>query len=487
MAADARLDPIASPSLGTLGWYAEVAPNVAPASPVVTHFRRTGGGFELRKDAYDSAEINPNRMTADSRHGVRRSVGDVDAELSVQSYDAFWEALLGGTWSTGVTLTGGGADFDSLAANGTTNVLTYAGLVGEHGLQFGDRIEIANAAEPDLNGQWTVVAASASNVTVAEDLPTASADTGGTLTVARLGKRLTIGNNYRTFGFEEALGGIAQFQLFSGVKANTAEINLPPTGMATVKWTFVGQEAGPMTGTSIYGDPPVAKTQADYGTLTFNAAARTITRASGDFTATFDVGDQFRFTGASFTLQHLKKILTVLAVSATVITVAETIEGGTAAAYTMTRIAKATYLPAPQTSVLAASSGVLMVDGEPIGTVTGLQFTIDNGISGSPVVGSNTIPQLVWGARQSISGRLTALLQEGGIYAKFEGEIEGNVLMRLDDPDGHSLQFAFPTCKFNSAQLDRSAAEGIPITVDVVAIQGRRADCEVTDVVITSV
>ena len=63
MAADARLDPIASPSLGTLGWYAEVAPNVAPVSPVVTHFRRTGGGFELRKDAYDSAEINPNRMT----------------------------------------------------------------------------------------------------------------------------------------------------------------------------------------------------------------------------------------------------------------------------------------------------------------------------------------------------------------------------------------------------------------------------------------
>ena len=484
MAADARLDPIASPSLGTLGWYAEVTPNVAPASPVVTHFRRTGGGFELRKDAYDSAEINPNRMTADSRHGVRRSVGDVDAELSVQSYDAFWEALLGGTWSTGVTLTGGGADFDSLAANGTTNVLTYAGLVGEHGLQFGDRIEIANAAEADLNGKWTVVAASASNVTVAEDLPTASADTGGTLTVTRLGKRLVIGNTYRTFGFEEALGGISQFQLFSGVKTNTAEINLPPTGIATVKWTFVGQEAGPMTGTSIYGDPPVAKTQADYGTLTFNAAARTITRASGDFTTTFEVGDQLRFTG--ITLQHLKKILTVLAVSATVITVAETIEGGTAATYTMTRIAKATYLPAPQTSVLAAASGVLLVDGEAIGTVTGFQFTIDNGISGAPVVGSNSIPQLVWGARQSISGRLTALLQEGGIYGKFEGEIEANIIMRLDDPDGHWLQFAMPRVKLNSAQLDRSANEGIPITVDVVALESRRDDCEVTDLIITS-
>lgn len=486
MAADARKDPIASPSLGVLGWYSEVTPNEAPASPVVTHFRRTGGGFELRKDAYDSAEISDKRMTADSRHGVRRSMGEVDAELSVQSYDAFWEALLGGTWNTGVTLTGGGADFDSLAANGTTNVLTFAGLSGDHGLQFADRIEIANAAVAGLNGTWTVIAASAANITVAEDLPTASADTGGTLTVTRLGKRLTIGNTYRTFGFEEALGGIAQFQLFSGVKTNTAEINLPPTGIATVKWTFVGQEAGGMTGTSIYGDPPVARSQADYGTLTFNAAARTITRASGDFTATFDVGDQFRFTGASFTLQHLKKILTVLAVSATVITVAETIEGGTAATYTMTRIAKATYLPAPQTSVLAAASGVLLVDGEAIGTVTGLQFTIDNGISGSPVVGSNTIPQLVWGARQSISGRLTALLQEGGIYGKFEGEGEANIIMRLDDPDGHWLQFAMPRVKLNSAQLDRSANEGIPITVDVVALESRRDDCEVTDLIITS-
>ena len=484
MAADARRDPIASPSLGILGWYSEVTANEAPASPVVTHFRRTGGGFELRKDAYDSAEISDKRMTADSRHGVRRSMGEVDAELSVQSYDAFWEALLGGTWNTGVTLTGGGADFDSLAANGTTNVLTFAGLSGDHGLQFADRILIANAAVAGLNGIWTIIAAGAANLTVAEDLPAATADTGGTLTVTRLGKRLTIGNTYRTFGFEEALGGIAQFQLFSGVKTNTAEINLPPTGIATVKWTFVGQEAGGMTGTSIYGDPPVAKTQADFGTLTFSATNRTITRASGDFTTTFDVGDQLRFT--NITLQHLKKILTVLSVTSTVITVAETIEGGTAATYTMTRIAKATYLPAPQTSVLAAASGVLLVDGEAIGTVTGLQFTIDNGISGSPVVGSNTIPQLVWGARQSISGRLTALLQEGGIYGKFEGEIEANIIMRLDDPDGHWLQFAMPRVKLNSAQLDRSANEGIPITVDVVALESRRDDCEVTDLIITS-
>ncbi len=486
MAADARKDPIASPSLGTLGWYAEVTPNVAPASPILTHFRRTGGGFELRKDAYDSAEISPDRMTADSRHGVRRSMGEVDAELSVQSYDAFFEALMGGTWNTGVTLTGGGADFDSLAANGTTNVLTFAGLVGDHGLQFADRIEIANAAEADLNGIWTVIAAGAANITVAEDLPTASADTGGTLTVTRLGKRLVIGNTYRTFGFEEALGGIAQFQPFSGVKVNSAEINLPPTGIATVKWNMVGQEAGGMTGTSIYGDAPVAKSQADYGTLTFSAANRTITRASGDFTDTFEVGDQLRFTGAAFVLQHFKKILTILAVSATVMTVAETIEGGTAATYTMTRIAKATYLPAPNTSVLAAASGVLMVDGEAIGTVTGYQFTIDNSISGSPVVGSNNIPQLVWGARQSISGQMTVLLQEGGIYQKFEEEIVGSIIMRLDDPDGHWLQFAKPTCKFNSAQLDRAANEGIPITVDVVAIKSRRDDCEVTDLIITS-
>ena len=169
-----------------------------------------------------------------------------------------------------------------------------------------------------------------------------------------------------------------------------------------------------------------------------------------------------------------------------VITVAETIASGTAATYTLTRIAHATYLPAPQTSVLAAASGVLLVDGAVIGTVTGLSFTVDNGVSGSPVVGSNTIPQLVWGARQSISGQLTALLQEGGIYGKFEGEVDGNIIMRLDDPDGHWLQFAFPRVKFNSAQLDRSANEGIPITVDIVALESRRVDCEVTNVILTS-
>ena len=81
---------------------------------------------------------------------------------------------------------------------------------------------------------------------------------------------------------------------------------------------------------------------------------------------------------------------------------------------------------------------------------------------------------------------MTVLLQEGGIYGKFEGEIEANIIMRLDDPDGHWLQFAMPRVKLNSAQLDRSANEGIPITVDVVALESRRDDCEVTDLIITS-
>jgi hypothetical protein len=451
---------------------------------VVTHFRRTGGGFELRKDAYDSAEIKDNRQTSDSRHGVRRSMGDVDGELSVQSYDAFWEALMGGTWDTGLTLTGGGTDFASLAANGTSSILTFVGLIGEHGIQFGDRVQISGATEVGLNKIFTVVSAGSDTITVAETVPTAAADTGGALTIARLGKRLTIGNIYRTFGFEEALGGIAQFQLFSGVKTNTAEIALPPTGIATVKWGFIGQQAGPMTGTSIYGLPPLAKTATDYGDLVADAAARTLTGASGDFTATLTAGDQIRVTG--ITLQHVKKILTILAVTTNTITVAETIESGTVTSYTLTRIAHATYLPAPQTSVLAAASGVLMVDGAVIGTVTGLSFTIDNGVSGSPVVGSNTIPQLVWGSRQSISGQLTALLQEGGIYGKFEGEVDGNVIMRLDDPDGHWLQFSLPRIKFNSAQLDRSANEGIPITVDIVGLESRRADCETTNLILTT-
>lgn len=481
MAADPQRDPIASPSQAVLGWYEEVIPGVSPASPRLTKFRRTGGGFELRKDAYDSAEMKDNRQTSDSRHGIRRPMGDVATELSAQSYDPFWEALMGCAFASGLTLAGGGVDFDSISSSATNNSFTFAGLDAEHGLQFGDRVAIAGAANAALNGTWTVIRATTAQIFVAEDLPTAGTDAGVGVQVTRLGKRLVIGNIIRTFGFEEALGGVGQFQLFEGVRVNTAAINLPPTGIATCRWGFVAQKASGMVATSKDGLPPLTQTQSTFGTLTFSATARTIAAASGDFTSTIQVGDQIRITGTA--LQHEKKVLTVLDVAARLITVGESLQAGTATTYQLTRMAVPSYLPAPQTDVMVAASGLVLIDGDPIGTVTALNFTVDNGMQGATVVGSNTIPQHAFGPRQGISGKITALFQEGGLYDKYEGEVDCSLIFRLDDPDGRWMQYAFPRLKLNSATLDRSANEGIPISLDIVALESRRDDCEVTNMI----
>lgn len=484
--ADANRDPIASSSQSALGWFEEVQPGVAPPTPAVTAFRRTGGGFQLTKEAYDSAEIRPDRMTADSRHGVRRAIGEVEIELSVGSYDTMFEALMGSRFDTGFAITGGGADFDEIASDATTGVIAIVNPSGgEAGFQFGDRITIVGVTTaPALNGTYTVVAAGPDSVTVAEPIPDMAPD-AGTVVLTRLGRRLVIGNIYRTFGFEEALNEVAQFQLFSGCKPNSLALNLPPTGIATGTWNIQGQKAGPMGEESIDGLPPLDFTATNFGQLVFDGATQRITAAAGDFTTNLAVGQRIRFmTLPAAMAQTERKILTIRELTARVMTVFESIESDTANTYVMRRVSTSSYADGSVAPVLAAASGLLLLDGAPIATVTALSFTIDNGIAGATVVGSNEIPQLVWGPRQSISGQMTALFQEGGIYNKFEGEIEGSLIMRLDDPNGNWLQFALPRVKFNSAELDRSAAEGIPVTVDIVGLRTARQDTAPTNIVI---
>ncbi len=74
----------------------------------------------------------------------------------------------------------------------------------------------------------------------------------------------------------------------------------------------------------------------------------------------------------------------------------------------------------------AAVNGFLRVAGVDVATITGVEFTLDHGISGDPVVGSNTIPQLFYGLAR-VTGTFTAFFEDATLRDLFVNETESSI------------------------------------------------------------
>lgn len=78
---------------------AEVTYGTTPATPQLDDIRHTSCSLGLSKTVLESAEIRSDRQVAHMRHGNKSVAGDIGLELSYGTFDAFLEAVMGGTWS----------------------------------------------------------------------------------------------------------------------------------------------------------------------------------------------------------------------------------------------------------------------------------------------------------------------------------------------------------------------------------------------------
>lgn len=78
----------------------------------------------------------------------------------------------------------------------------------------------------------------------------------------------------------------------------------------------------------------------------------------------------------------------------------------------------------------AAVNGVLVVNGSAIATVTGLQLSIMQNLTGDPVVGSNVVPALYPG-RVQVSGQFTAYFDSATLRDLFINETETSLVVSL--------------------------------------------------------
>lgn len=102
--------------------------------------------------------------------------------------------------------------------------------------------------------------------------------------------------------------------------------------------------------------------------------------------------------------------------------------------------------------------------------VTSLEFSIDNALSPTFVVGDDATPHLETGMA-TVEGTLTAYFEDAALINRFINETESELIVSVDDPTGaNEYTFTFPKIKVNGADVPVDGPTSRVITLPFVAL-----------------
>jgi len=102
--------------------------------------------------------------------------------------------------------------------------------------------------------------------------------------------------------------------------------------------------------------------------------------------------------------------------------------------------------------------------------VTGFDFTLNNALAPTFVVGSSTTPQLEYGMA-TVEGTITAYFEDAALINRFLNETQTALEIAVDDPTGSSdYTFLFPRVKINGASVPVDNPTSRIITLPFVAL-----------------
>ena len=205
-------------------------------------------------------------------------------------------------------------------------------------------------------------------------------------------------------------------------------------------------------------------------------------QVAGDFVVDLRDSDLDPFLeGAMFGTNDISqyRLFTGMAVSSLVISIAP----NQMVAATFSMVGKDMTISGTGKTVAAASgaqpfdsySGVLAIGDVASATtaaiVTSIDFTIDNGVAPTFVVGSESTPQLEYGMA-AVEGTFTAYFEDAALINRFIDETESELVVNVNDPTGNNqYTFTFPRIKINGADVPVDGATGSRvITLPFVAL-----------------
>lgn len=213
-----------------------------------TSMRLTSESLVAEKATETSKEIRSDRNISDVIEVGGSSGGSVDGELSLTTYDEFYEAALCGTPGATTNFSG------SATFTVTTNVIDAVGAFTD--VVVGQYIEIQGSAESVNNG-WHLVTVRTSDdeVTVSTDLATSSD------TVTIKGTSYRNGIEQQSFAFEKSFNDINVFEKFIGMRVGKMSVEATAKQIATLNFEFMGTSAE--VGDTTFVSSPVAPTSSE--------------------------------------------------------------------------------------------------------------------------------------------------------------------------------------------------------------------------------
>lgn len=229
--------------------------------------RRVDAVFNLSKDNYESNEIRTDYQVADMRHGINRTAGTLNGELSPGSYSNFLASLLKRDFSTiaaetGLSITiadiGGGL---YTVTRGSGSWLTGGKKVGQGGRLTAGTFNVANS-----NKNLLILGVTALALTVmplnGQALVAEGPIAGATWTTpGRVTWVPQSGHTDDSYTFEEWFNDISRGEVYVGNKVTQASLQLPPSGLTTLSLGFAGQRLGQApSGVRYFTSPTAAGT-----------------------------------------------------------------------------------------------------------------------------------------------------------------------------------------------------------------------------------
>ena len=234
-----------------------------PSAGSAQYLRRVQSTLGLRKQKYESQEIRSDYQRNDMRHGVRSVEGSISGELSAGTYKDFMAAAVRKAFAavsaiSSLSLT--------IAASGSNYTITRgSGSWITDGIKLADvvRLTAGSLDALNLNKNLVVLAETATVLTVKVLNGTAMTAEGpvASCTLSVPGKKTYVPTTSHTdlsYAIEHYFADVSLSEVYSGCKINSMDVALPPSGLATVDFGFLGKDI--TTASSQYYTSPTAET-----------------------------------------------------------------------------------------------------------------------------------------------------------------------------------------------------------------------------------
>lgn len=231
---------------------------VPSGPPKFTNIRFVSEGLKGAKNTVVSEEIRDDRQIPDIIRTGIMAEGDLNVEMSMESYRDFYLAVLMAAAYSAAVAVASAAQVDATAATGTfTHSVAWdtAPTVGQW-----VRVSGYTGVYAVNNGYYKVATSAASTFTVSnkDNMIDAAGQTGISI---KQGQQAVNGVAEKSFSIEKEFTDIAStFLLYRGMMIQTLGIDIPVDGRITETFGFLGKDEQTKTATQGDGSPNAVNT-----------------------------------------------------------------------------------------------------------------------------------------------------------------------------------------------------------------------------------